>query len=346
MDSGLPSGQSYAPTGGLRPLSVGETLDTAIKLYRSEAVQLWKTIAVVVVPLQLIELILRRAILPSGVFVHDGTLYTTDPSASTGGILPLLLVGLIGVVAQLLATGAVFKLLLDAYLGRKPDWRESFAFARAKIGSLVWLAIMSAVVVAGGFLLLIIPGIWAVVSISVAVPVLMMEGSTGLSALKRSSSLVRGRWWATFARLVVALILLVAASLVIGAVAGALSGGLNVSNVTLFLAVSAILSVISTILTTPFVSAVATVIYIDLRVRNEALDLELLAGGGMPPAGGTTGPPAPEDRRPSLRPAGPMSWPRNQPSASFPLGPSAPGQGPTPSPSDPNTGTSIPPPGG
>ena len=94
---------------------------------------------------------------------------------------------LLGVLGQLLATGAVFKLQLDAYLGRPHDMEESFAFARGKILSLLWLGIVSTVLIAIGFVLLILPGIWLLVSFSVAVPVLMLldtpKSTTQLVAL-------------------------------------------------------------------------------------------------------------------------------------------------------------------
>ena len=56
---------------GLRPLGVGETLDTAIKLYRNNAVALWKVVAIIIVPLQVIDVIVRRVTLPSDVFLPE-----------------------------------------------------------------------------------------------------------------------------------------------------------------------------------------------------------------------------------------------------------------------------------
>jgi hypothetical protein len=326
MEAGHPTGYQYG-RGGLRPLSVGETLDTAVELYTGNAVQLWTAVAVVVIPLQLIELIVRRATLPSGVFVHDGALYTTSLNGSTGGLLPVVLVGLIGVLANLLAVGAVFKMLLDGYLGRTPDWRESFLFARTKFLSLLWIAILASVVVIIGFVLLIIPGIYALVAVSVAVPVLMMEGVTGFSALGRSHALVRGRWWATLARELAGLLLIAVAAIVIGAITGALSSGLSVSNVTLFLFINAVLAAISAILTTPFVSAVTVVVYIDLRVRKDALDLELLAGAAGEPAG-------PAWSSPAERTYVETSWPRRQDAPPPPSGQGAARSATDPDPAD------------
>lgn len=48
-----------------------------------------------------------------------------------------------------------------------------------------------------GFVLLILPGIWFAVSMTMVAPVLAIEGSGPLAAMRRSFRLVRGNWWET-----------------------------------------------------------------------------------------------------------------------------------------------------
>src|SRR5437016_2193218 len=69
----------------------------------------------------------------------------------------------------------------------------------------------------------------------------------------------------------------VVALIVIGLIAGGIERGINITNVTLFVTLSGILQGVIVIFVTPFIAAAITVIYIDLRVRKEALDIELLA---------------------------------------------------------------------
>jgi hypothetical protein len=266
--------------GALRPLSVGETIGTAITLYRSNAASLWKIVALVIVPLEVVDAVVRRVTLPSDVFVFRGALYTfgSSRSAGAGGTVALALVALLGLLGQLLAHGGAFKLILDAYLGRASGWRESLAFAGERLSSLVWLAVLATVIVAAGFVLFVLPGIWLLVGFSVAVPALLLERAAGLNALRRSMELVRSRWWATFSRLLAALALYVAVLFVVALVVGALTRGLNVTNVTLWLIISAALRAAVVIFTTPFIAAVITVTYVDLRVRKEAVDIDTLTG--------------------------------------------------------------------
>jgi hypothetical protein len=69
----------------------------------------------------------------------------------------------------------------------------------------------------------------------------------------------------------------IVALIVIGVIAGVVERAINVTNVTLFVIISGVFQALITIFVTPFIAAAITVIYIDLRVRKEALDIELLA---------------------------------------------------------------------
>jgi hypothetical protein len=321
-------GASQPGPPALRPLGIGETVDAALTLYRNNAITLWKIVAVVIVPIEVVEVILRRLALPSDVFVHNGALYSLNGtgSANAGSTVALLAVALLGLLGELLATGAVFKLQLDAYLGRPHEIAESFAFARGKILSLLWLGIISTFLIGIGFILIIIPGIWLMVSFSVAVPVLMQERLKGFKALGRSMSLVRRRWWATFGRLLLSVVLYAVAAILIGVLAGAINRGIGVTSVTLLLTINGIVSAILVILLSPFIAAVINVIYIDLRVRKEALDIELLAsgfpgpGGASQQQGGVSQPspggfsPAPDQPSPAppATSTPPPSWPPSE----------------------------------
>ena len=300
--AGLPgadAGSSGTAPPALRPLGVGETLDAAIKLYRRNATTLWTIVAIVVIPLQILDTIVRRVSLPSDVFLSGGTLYSFS-GQSTGSVIVVALASFLVAVATYIATGGVFEALISSYLGRPATWRKSLQHAGTRAGSLIWLAVLSVVFVFIGFILLFIPGLWLLVAISVAVPALMFEGVGGFAAMKRSMDLVDGRWWATFGRLLAAYVLLFAVLFGITALIGAIASGVTLHNVTLYETLIGLANVIAYILVTPFVSAVLTVIYIDLRVRKEALDLALVAQQFTGP--GSTVPPQPAA---AAAPAGP-----------------------------------------
>ena len=259
-------------------------LDTAIKLYSRNAVTMWKIVGLVVIPLAVIQILVLDASLPSGAFVHDGTLYTSSGtlSAPAAGTLAQTVLGFLAI---LVVNGALALCLVDSYVGHPLSWSRSLQAAFRRIGALVWLAIIFGIAIVIAFILIILPGIWLSVAWAVAVPALMVEGIGAVAALRRSFRLVRHRWWATFGALFVATIMLFVVLLLVGLVLGALAG----SSLGLYLVVHGLSSVISALIAYPFIGAVVAVIYIDLRVRKEALDLELLAGSsGLSANSGST----------------------------------------------------------
>ena len=271
----------------LRPLGIGEVLDTGIKIYRANAATLIKLVLVVVAPVTA----LTELVTASAESNDPGT--TFDPLTGetvTGDnfwtlVAATLVVALLGLVASVLATGACFKAVADAYLGHATDWRRSLGFAARRLGSNVWITFLSGFLALLAAFACILPGVWLWFAFGVAVPVLLTEGLRGRKAMGRSYRLVRNRWWSVFAALGLSLLL---ASILEGVLTG-LAAAVDVaapsslgSYVVDFLA-----QTLASALTTPFTAAVTVVVYFDLRVRKEAFDLELLAEqlGVEPPAG-------------------------------------------------------------
>jgi hypothetical protein len=283
LSEGAFTGGGDGPSRSLRPLGVGEILDASIKLYTRNTVTMWKIVAVVIIPVSIVNQIVIGSSLPSGAFVSGGTLYT--PTGTLGTPAAGIVVELaLGVLSVLVVNGSLALCLVDAYVDKPLDWRQSLVAALSRLGSLVWLSILYAVLVGLGFIALILPGIWLMTVWSVAVPALMFEHVGGLKALGRSFDLVRGRWWATFAELLVAVIMLLVVLFVVGLIFRGIESGLSVGSTGLWLALNGISTIVGALIVYPFIAAVIAVVYIDLRVRKEALDLELLAGGLGPTA--------------------------------------------------------------
>jgi hypothetical protein len=138
------------------------------------------------------------------------------------------------------------------------------------------LPVIFKVVSGGAFFLLAIPELYLWVCWVVALPALLVEGTKGVAALTRSRRLVSGRWWPTFATYFVAAILIgFVTALISGALLAAAGGSHASEGMKVF--VTALAGSIGGILTTPFSASVIALIYIDLRVRKEGLDLSTLA---------------------------------------------------------------------
>ena len=124
---------------------------------------------------------------------------------------------------------------------------------------------------------LIIPGIFVAVKLSVTFAAVVVERAGPGTAISRSWNLTRDNWWRAFGVvlvvfLIVAVISFAFTTVFLGAVLT------DVSEVT-FATLSTIMSIVINAITYPLWAAVITVLYYDLRVRNEGFDLQLLAAG-------------------------------------------------------------------
>lgn len=286
---------------GLRPLGIGEILDVAIKIYRARFWVLIKSVAVVLGPVFALSALIRISV-PSGddILVESEIGPTSQLDIDLDRLWPFiagtLVIALIGFVASQVATGACFKAVSGAYLEEEPDWRESLRFARSKLGSLLWLSFLMAILLVPALLAFLLPAIYLYVAWAVAGPVLLLEDRRGWSAMKRSRELVKGRFWPTLAVLLLVLLLTAVVQMVF---LGILTTLVSVTGNEVAQAVAdAIGQTASSALTTPLSAAILTVLYFDLRVRKEGFDLELLAhrmgDPGLPPPAEPDWPPRDE----------------------------------------------------
>ncbi|MDI3389442.1 hypothetical protein QIS99_25065 [Streptomyces sp. B-S-A8] len=174
------------------------------------------------------------------------------------------------------------------------------AAALVTVGALPGILVTVAGASAAGTALALLGGlgglvvaIWLMVRFSLSSPALMLEKQSVRKALGRSAKLVQGSWWRVFGiQLLAAILVNIVVSIILipfTAVAVALSGdgvssflSSGVGNVGwTFLIITGIGSVIGSMLAFPITAGVTVLLYIDLRIRREALDLELARAAGI-----------------------------------------------------------------
>ncbi|MEV5731215.1 glycerophosphoryl diester phosphodiesterase membrane domain-containing protein [Streptomyces pharetrae] len=244
----------------------------------------------------------------------------------TSGVL--FVISLIGTVA---ATALLTTVTSRAVLGKPVTTGEAWRDARpqiAKLFGLIFLLLLIAVGVAfagalpgilvtlagggdGGVALAVfgsfagaVVALWLMIRFSLASPALMLEKQSITKAMSRSAKLVRGSWWRVFGIQLLATVIanIVAAIVVIPfTFLAAALGGDGIGGFVdgtgdfgwTFLVVSGIGSVIGSMITFPITAGVTVLLYIDQRIRREALDLELARAAGVqgygPAAPGTPG---------------------------------------------------------
>ena len=272
-----------AGEGTLRPLGVGEMLDAAFKIYRRRFKTLVLCVLVPVVPITILSTLVTAST-NENAFNPTATNTEFDATLIAGSIVTGLLTGLL----TLLATGACTRAVAADYLGEDMSWKESLAFATRKLLPLVALSILVVLAATLGLVALLIGAIYVGIRLAASTPALLIEDAGITGAMRRSWALVKDNWWRTFGVFVVS-------SLLVAVIAGLITGLLiaplfaDGDNQLLGATLSALGSILSNALTLPLQAAVLTVLYFDLRVRNEGFDLQLLArdmGGTSPEAVG------------------------------------------------------------
>ncbi|GAA1301970.1 DUF7544 domain-containing protein [Streptomyces javensis] len=227
---------------------------------------------------------------------------------------------LLGVLGTIVTTALLTVVAARAVLGRDASAKEAWAGARPHLlqlcGLLLLIPAIAAAVIAAGMtpgLLLAVAGVpsegaalaslgglaaacvaaWLWVRFSLAAPALMLEKQGIIKALRRSFKLVRGSWGRVFGiqLLAVVLVFIVGAIVEIptSLVAMVIGGdnamdwlsGESVSVGWTFLIVVGVGGVISSTITFPISAGVTALLYMDQRIRREALDLELVRAAGM-----------------------------------------------------------------
>jgi hypothetical protein len=256
------------PQGGIPPKTLGEILSAAFNIYKANASQLILIVAVVVVPLSLVSALFSGVVFaPDKVRVTNaGGVVVFDYAGRGLGVV--LLAGAIGALIAVLISAvlqaAILRAAAQATIGDAVDVEASYRYGLKRLWSVILVSILVGLVVAVGFILLVIPGIIFLVFLSVSIPVLIVEGRRGTEAMGRSWNLVKGNFWHAFGVIVVAALIVGIISGIIGAI-----GGDN-------WAVRWIFTAIAQILTVPFASLVSVLLYLDLRARSESLSADTL----------------------------------------------------------------------
>jgi len=193
---------------------------------------------------------------------------------------------IVGLVLTLLFYAAVLLREHSIITGGNGDGELAAALRRlpALIGLLVLVGLGSVVcflpaIITGGALraLLLSAAVivlcYAVVAISCAQTILLIDGEGPASSLARSWRLTSGSFWRLSVIYTVALIILIALYMVIGAVAGVLAAAFAHGDVAMVTAFAQVIGIILGALATPFYAALALAVLADLKVRKEGTDL-------------------------------------------------------------------------
>lgn len=294
----------------LRPLALGELLDRSFTIYRHH---FWLFVGIMAVPSVLtlmmsLLMILTAATLAPG--AEPNAALDMRRMMWALGIMGAVAVTLVVYfVAYSVALGAATIAVSQIYQDRPGTIRTTFAALKGKVGRLTLLLLLVAIRVFGlafigmvivGFLaaalgaavspilsaLVAIPAlfvvacvvIWFVLRYSVTVPVAVLEDESATDAIARSVQLTEGNLGRVFVLMLFTVVITYAVLLLfqgpfaaVGIIAGPESTIAFWSDL-----LGALSGAIGSAVTSPLTVVAYSVLYYDLRVRKEGLDLDVM----------------------------------------------------------------------
>jgi len=283
----------------LRPLRLGELLDQAIRLYRRNFLTFIGIIALVYVPLMVLQTAattLMSSSVLGGSSSRPDQLFL-NPTYWIGLLSTFVLAITQYILVYGIASGALARAVGDSYLGKTTGIVDAYR----NIGK-SWLPLIGAPLFI--ILLVIVAMIWWIVpcigwftglgmmaflgaAINPMVPsVVVLEGRGAIDSIRRAWNLLRRRFWQilgyVFILYLFNLIVVNGPLAIVNALlAGVLPLALNNTTMLLVLrsVIQAIISTVFILLYYPLQMTAFTLVYFDLRVRTEGFDLTLLTTG-------------------------------------------------------------------
>ena len=260
----------------LRPMTVGDLLDETFALYRRNFALFAGIVAVLTIPQTiLIAILTSRATTTIALRAGRTAEVDWDAFSATLGILGLTF--LLGLVFSQLITGPLAYAISERYLGHPITVGQAYAsIGVATFVRLIIVALVQAVVLVFGFILLVIPGIYLLVRFAFLSQTVVLEQAGVGRAFSRSWHLVGGSWWRVFG---IGLLVIVLVGIVQGIIGGVITAVLLIgqSSGTVSTLLNQAVSTVISIVVQPVQLTALTLLYYDLRIRKEGFDIELAA---------------------------------------------------------------------
>lgn len=296
----------------LRPLSLGEIFDGAFGAIRANPKVMLGMSATVIAIATVLGLGL--GVLISGIFSPQLAQIEAELSVEMGAdatglteMFPLLGASMVSSVVLALAMPVVNGLLItsvgQSVIGRKASASEVWAQAKSKIWpllgfSILWSIALGAVwfvyllltvlaftadvglgiaVALLGLLGLAVFGGWFLVRTLLVPPAMVLEGQGFASGVKRGWTVSRGSFWRLLGIYLLASIAVGTITWLVSQPFGIIGGMLSIWSMFAMYAVVAVGSIVTGVISAVFLAGVVSLLYIDVRMRREGLDVELTA---------------------------------------------------------------------
>jgi hypothetical protein len=256
----------------LRPRGVGEILDAAAALYRARFGQLVRWAAIIVVPVQALLTIVLLSAQPDSFSVNITGSATPQFDTSRAQLGAAVVVIVAGLLTNALIVAVTTRIVANQYVDHTEASSRLLSTTGRRVFGVIGVSLVVALCQGIGLLFCFVGTFVPLAMFSAAIPALLLERKGVGAALSRSVQLTKQHFWHVLG-------VVLAASLLGALLNAALAAGLNIfgrnADSTTIVVAQGLANTIASVLTTPFVAAATVALYFDLRIRDEAFDVQM-----------------------------------------------------------------------
>jgi hypothetical protein len=245
-------------------MTTGALLDRAVRLYANNFALLIGITAVAYVPFYLIMLLFQSSI----------NFNPHDENAAWAAIIYLIVFMVLWAsIAFPIAGGAATYAISERYLGNQVAISKALRRGLANFWPVSLAQITVSIRVIIGLMLFIIPGVLWLLSYSLVVPTILIEGQKATPSLRRSRQLMKGQRSKALAIMVVLILLEAITGAGVSSVSRAVFSAESTGGAVLLSAINNLMS----IFLAPLGIVATILLYYDMRIRKEGFDLDMLS---------------------------------------------------------------------
>jgi len=262
----------------LRPRGIGEILDAAAALYRSRFGRVVRYAAIIVVPVQAFLAIVLLSAQPDRFSVGFSGSATPQFDSNSARLAATVVVFVVGIITNAFIVAVTTRIVANQYVDHAEGSGQLLSNTGRRFFAVMGVSLLVAISQLVGLAFCFVGTFVPMVFFAATIPALILERRGVGGALSRSIELTKGHFWHVLG-------VVLTAALIGFTLNGALAAGLNIfarsaSPTTLVLAQAAS-NAVASVLTTPFVAAATVALYFDLRIRDEAFDVQIAMAGAQ-----------------------------------------------------------------
>ena len=257
----------------LRPRGIGEILDAAVALYRTRFGQLIRYSAIVIVPVQVFLTLVELSAQPDRFSLSITGNPTPQFDSGRAQLAAFVVVLGVGMLTHAFVAAVTTRIVDDEYVGFSEPAAQAARTGYSRFFAVLAVGILAGIAQIAGLAFCFVGSFAVQAFFAVAVPIVILERQRVFAAMGRSIELTKSHFWHVLG-------VVLAASLLSTFLNAGLTAALNFwaahgGSTTSTVLAQGIVNTIAALITTPFVAAAIVTLYIDLRIRDEAFDVQM-----------------------------------------------------------------------